>query len=196
MPLLPGLIARAFFDTLTGQAQTACRHNGLIVLLVLLAVGRAALWLIAGYVETIMRFTMSGLLRRNLLRHILEPARRATRCRSRSARRSAASATTPTRPRTASTGPTTIAGPRACSPSSRSLMLLHINARMTLVVFLPLLVVVVDRAAGQRRAGPLPRGQQPGDQPGDRGDRRHSGGGADAAGRRRRGAERWPTSGG
>ena len=47
-------------------------------------------------------------------------------------------------------------------------------------------------AAGQRRAGPLPRGQQPGHQPGHRGHRRYPGGGADAAGRRRRRADRGP----
>ena len=32
---------------------------------------RAAIWLLGGYVETVMRFMMNGLLRRNLLRHIL-----------------------------------------------------------------------------------------------------------------------------
>jgi len=71
-PLLAGLIARAFFDTLTGQAHLPMGTPGLIVLLVVLAVSRVALSLTAGFVEIIMRFTMSGLLRRNLLRHILK----------------------------------------------------------------------------------------------------------------------------
>ena len=70
--LLAGLIARAFFDTLTGQAHLPLGTTGLIALLVVIALGRAALWLIAGFVEIIMRFTMSGLLRRNLLRHVLD----------------------------------------------------------------------------------------------------------------------------
>ncbi|MGH2353637.1 MAG: ABC transporter transmembrane domain-containing protein, partial [Chloroflexota bacterium] len=70
--LLPGLIARAFFDTLTGQAHLPVGTTGLIVLLVVIAVGRAVLWLIAGFVEIVFRFTMSGLLRRNLLRHVLD----------------------------------------------------------------------------------------------------------------------------
>lgn len=70
--LLAGLIARAFFDTLTGQAHMPIDTTGLIVLLVVLAVSRVALWLVAGFVEIILRFTMSGLLRRNLLRHILD----------------------------------------------------------------------------------------------------------------------------
>jgi len=70
--LLPGLIASAFIDTLLGEANLPGGMNGLVVLLVMLAVGQASLWLIAGYVEIIVRFTMSGLLRRNLLRHILD----------------------------------------------------------------------------------------------------------------------------
>ena len=69
--LLVGLIARAFFDTLTGQAHVSVGTTGLIVLLVVIAAGQFALWFIAGYVEINMRFTMSGLVRRNLLRHIL-----------------------------------------------------------------------------------------------------------------------------
>ena len=69
--LLAGLIARAFFDTLTGQAHLPVGTTGLIVLLVILAVSQVAVVLTAGFVEIILRFTMSGLLRRNLLRHVL-----------------------------------------------------------------------------------------------------------------------------
>ena len=61
--LLPGLIARAFFDTLTGEADLPVGEAGLIGLLILLGICQAVLWLIAGFVEIIMRFTMSGLLR-------------------------------------------------------------------------------------------------------------------------------------
>ena len=70
--LLPGLIGRAFFETLTGKADLPVGTTGLIALLVLIAVARSALWLIAGFVEIVTRFTMSGLLRRNLLRQVLE----------------------------------------------------------------------------------------------------------------------------
>ncbi|HET7093461.1 MAG TPA: hypothetical protein VFI22_08290, partial [Thermomicrobiales bacterium] len=70
--LLPGLIARAFFDALTGEASVPTGTTGLIALLAVIAIGRAALWLIAGFVEINFRFTMSGLVRRNLLRWILE----------------------------------------------------------------------------------------------------------------------------
>ena len=71
MPLLPGLIARAFFDTLTGNAHLRIGTNGLILLFVAVSLLRAVIWLVGGYVETVMRFMMNGLLRRNLLRHIL-----------------------------------------------------------------------------------------------------------------------------
>src|SRR5215469_6570302 len=70
--LLVGLLARAFFDTLTGQAHLPTGTTGLIVLLVVLAVSRVAIWLSAGFAEIILRFTMSGLVRRNLLRHVLK----------------------------------------------------------------------------------------------------------------------------
>lgn len=72
LSLLPGLIARSFFDTLTGEAHPPGGTTGLIVLLVVIAAGRAVLWLIAGAVEIIFRFTMSGLVRRNLLQHVLD----------------------------------------------------------------------------------------------------------------------------
>jgi ATP-binding cassette subfamily B protein len=71
LSLLPGLIARAFFDTLTGKAQLPGGITGLLGLLSVLAVGRAALWLAGGFVEITFRFTMSGLVRRNLLRLVL-----------------------------------------------------------------------------------------------------------------------------
>ena len=69
--LVPGLVAAAFFDQLTGKRHLTGGTSGLVVLLAALALGQAALWPIAGYVELIMRFRMSGLLRRNLLRHVL-----------------------------------------------------------------------------------------------------------------------------
>lgn len=72
MGLLAGLIARAFFDTLTGQAHMPGGITSLVVLLAMIAVGRVATLLIAGFAEIMMRFTMSGLLRLNLLRNVLK----------------------------------------------------------------------------------------------------------------------------
>ncbi len=69
--LLPGLIAKSIFDALTGDAQPERGTNELIGLLIALALGRALLWLIAGTVEILLRFTSSGRIRRNMLRRVL-----------------------------------------------------------------------------------------------------------------------------
>lgn len=139
--LLPGLIARAFFDTLTGQAALPVGATGLLVLLVVLAAGRAALWLIAGFVEIIMRFTMSGLVRRNLLRQILElPGAAALPFSIGEAisrfRDDAYQAEDSVDWSDEIVGQGIIA-------AVAFVVLLNVNARMTLVVFVPLLIVVV-----------------------------------------------------
>jgi len=139
-PLLFGLIARAFFDTLTGNAHLPVGTTGLIVLLVVIAVGRSALLMIAGMYEILCRFTMSGLLRRNLLRHVLD--------------RPGADALpfsigeTISRFRDDAHEPednldwtSDILGTGLFALGA-FLILLHVNVRMTLVTILPLLVVV------------------------------------------------------
>jgi ATP-binding cassette subfamily B protein len=70
--LLPGLLARAFFDTLTGAAAIPVGTSEIVLVLVVLALGQAALWLIAGYVEIMFRFLAGAQLRRNLLVRLLE----------------------------------------------------------------------------------------------------------------------------
>ncbi|MDX6593430.1 MAG: hypothetical protein QOJ13_2626 [Gaiellales bacterium] len=139
--LLPGLIARAFFDTLTGQAHLPVGTTGLIVLLVVIAVGRAVLWLIAGFVEIIFRFTMSGTVRRNLLRHVLDrPGAHAlpysigeTISRYRDDAYQAEDSLD---------WSDEIVG-QGLFALVAFLVLLHIDARMTLVAILPLVVVAV-----------------------------------------------------
>jgi ATP-binding cassette subfamily B protein len=69
--LLPGLVAAAFFDELTGHRHVTGGTTGLALVLVALALGQVIIWFVAGYVELVMRFRMSGLLRRNLLRRVL-----------------------------------------------------------------------------------------------------------------------------
>lgn len=71
LALLAGPLAGAFFDRLTGAAPLAGGAAGLLWLLGAVALGRAALWMLAGAVEITLRFTMSGLVRRNLLAQIL-----------------------------------------------------------------------------------------------------------------------------
>jgi ATP-binding cassette subfamily B protein len=72
LSLLPGLLAGALFDTLTGAAAFPGGVAGILWLLAAVALGRSALWLVAGFVEISFRFTMSGLVRRNLLRLVLD----------------------------------------------------------------------------------------------------------------------------
>lgn len=71
LALLPALIARAFFDALNGLAQPPGGIPMLMGLLLLLTLGRAGLWLVAGSTEIGFRFTMSALVRRNLLQLLL-----------------------------------------------------------------------------------------------------------------------------
>ncbi len=139
--LLPGLIARSFFDTLTGAAQIPVGIVGLLVLLVAIAVGQMVLWLIAGFVEIVLRFTMSGLVRRNLLRHVLHrPGAAAlpfsigdTISRFRDDAYLAED----------SVDWTDEIVSQGLFALVAFAILLHVNARMALVVIVPLLVVVV-----------------------------------------------------
>jgi ATP-binding cassette subfamily B protein len=152
LSLLPGLIARAFFDTLTGQAHPPAGTTGLIGLLVLIAAGRGILWLAGGFVEITMRFTMSGLLRRNLLRRVLDrPGAQAlpysigeTISRFRDDAYQAEDSLDWT-DEIVSQGLFAVAA---------FLVLLHIDARMTLVAILPLVIVT---AAARRASTALGR---------------------------------------
>ena len=69
--LLPGLLAAAFFDDLADEGSGRFDSTTIVILLVGLALARSLLWLIAGSFETRMRFTMSAMLRRNLLQALL-----------------------------------------------------------------------------------------------------------------------------
>ncbi|HEU4326406.1 MAG TPA: ABC transporter ATP-binding protein [Roseiflexaceae bacterium] len=71
-PLLPGLLVQAFFDQLSGAASAGLNLWTLIGLLIATALGRVALVLGGALADTTHRFTMSALLRRNLLERILE----------------------------------------------------------------------------------------------------------------------------
>jgi ATP-binding cassette subfamily B protein len=144
--LVAGLLVQAFFDTLTGHAHMPAGLTGLIVLLVVLAVSRVAIWLSAGFVEILMRFTMSGLVRVNLLRQVLKrPGAQAlpysigdTLSRFRDDAYQAEDAVD---------WSDEITGQGLLAVGA-FLVLLHINARITLVAILPLvLVTIVARQA-------------------------------------------------
>ncbi len=140
-PLLAGLIARAFFDTLTRQAPMPVGTTGLVVLLVVLAVSQTAVLLTAGFVEIIMRFTMSGMVRLNLLRNILKrPGAHAlpysigeTISRFRDDAYYAEDAVD---------WSDEITG-QALLAVGAFLVLLHINARVAMIAMLPLVVVAI-----------------------------------------------------
>src|SRR5215213_3644417 len=71
-PVLPGLVAREILDTLTGDAQLGLSVWALIGLLMAIALGRAVLVLGGALADIPHRFSMSALLRHNLLERILE----------------------------------------------------------------------------------------------------------------------------
>ena len=146
LALLTGLVVRSFFDTLTGQAHVVVGQTGLLVLLAIIAVSTGALTLIGGAVEITMRFTMSGLVRRNLLRRLLTlPGAQAlpfsigeTISRFRDDAYQAEDAVD---------WSDEITG-QGLLALGAFLVLLHINARMALIAILPLVLV----AAVARRA--------------------------------------------
>ncbi|HUG13854.1 MAG TPA: ABC transporter ATP-binding protein [Thermomicrobiales bacterium] len=153
--LLPGLIAYAFFDTLTGEADTPGGTSLLVALLVAFGLAQVLLIFAAGYAETLMRFVMSGLLRRNLLRHILQrPGADALPF-------SIGEALSRFRDDAHEAEDDLDWGADVLGSSLFAivafLILLYVNARVTLIVFLPMLLVVAvarraSDALGRRRA--------------------------------------------
>ncbi len=72
LPLVPGLIALAFFNTLTAHSHLNFTLWGLIALLVVTALARVVVLLGGALADILHRFTMSALLRRNMFERILE----------------------------------------------------------------------------------------------------------------------------
>ena len=65
-PLIPGLITREFFNTLSGNAKIDTGIWGLVALVVVTALIRSQT-IIAGFrLDILFRFSITGLLRRNL----------------------------------------------------------------------------------------------------------------------------------
>ena len=77
-PIIPGLLTKEFFDFLDGQATLGIGIGGLIALLVGAALARVMLIFMGFITDVQYRFRMGMLLRRNLLEHVLkEPGARA-----------------------------------------------------------------------------------------------------------------------
>ncbi len=141
VPLIPGLISREFFDTLTGHARLQVGVGGLIALLIGAALGRMVLVLFGALTDILHRFSMSTLLRRNALERILElpgaralpesPGEAITRFREDA-----------TQAEDAISWTLDIIGAIAFAAVSVT-VLFHVNPRITGYVFLPLVAVVV-----------------------------------------------------
>lgn len=140
IPLAPGLLVRAFFDHLAGSAQATFGLRTILVLLAVSGLSKVLLILTGAYTDSNFRFYIVSLLRRNLLAHVL-------------ARPGAASAPEPpgeaiTRFREDAhqvmdtlSWTVDMLGMAAFTLISLTTLAL-INLRITLFVFLPMLVVV------------------------------------------------------
>ena len=70
--LIPGLVLQAFFNSLPAETHPGAGIWLLIALLVATALGRVVINFLGALTDILHRFTMSALLRRNLLERILE----------------------------------------------------------------------------------------------------------------------------
>ncbi|WP_337907238.1 ABC transporter ATP-binding protein [Iningainema tapete] len=71
LPAVPGLVIREFFNTLTGKSQLGLSPWTLIAVLLSIGLGQVVVLFGGRFTKTQHRFTMSSLLRRNLLESIL-----------------------------------------------------------------------------------------------------------------------------
>lgn len=71
-PLVPGLIARLYFDTVTGNAPLGVDVPAILVLVVMTTLARIVLIVLGFLADMPHRFSMSGLLRRNMFDRILQ----------------------------------------------------------------------------------------------------------------------------
>ena len=71
-PIVPGLLVQEFFNTLPQARGLNYTLWTLLILLVIAALVKAVLVVLGGQADILHRFSISGLLRRNLLAHILE----------------------------------------------------------------------------------------------------------------------------
>ncbi|MBA2394535.1 MAG: ABC transporter ATP-binding protein [Ktedonobacteraceae bacterium] len=148
-PIIPGLIVQQIFNALPHEKQLSYGLWMLIVLLVVTALARVMLIIIGGLVDSLHRFSISGLLRRNLLARILErPGAQAVPdtageaiSRFRDDAEQAEDAISWTLDSLGQGAFAIIA----------FVLLFRINARITLLVFVPLIsVVALAQAAGKR----------------------------------------------
>lgn len=148
-PLIPGILAKEFFDNLSGNASLNVGIWGLLVLMIVVTLMRVVFITIGGRVDIIHRFNMSGLIRRNLLQGILDkPGAASIAC-------SAGEAVNCFRD-DADQAENSISWTLDVIGSAvfalvAIIILLNINVKITLLVFTPLvLVVALAQRAGER----------------------------------------------
>ncbi len=69
--LVPGILAKMFFDTLTGEQPYRFGVTGIVILILLSELAYLSLIVSGAFLDTHHRFRMSALIRRNLLSHVL-----------------------------------------------------------------------------------------------------------------------------
>ncbi|TFG67395.1 MAG: ABC transporter ATP-binding protein, partial [Anaerolineales bacterium] len=70
--LAPGLLAKLFFDTLTGDKPYRFGVTGIVIILLVAEVAHLTLISTGAMLDTHHRFRMSALIRRNMLAHVLQ----------------------------------------------------------------------------------------------------------------------------
>ncbi|RJX39725.1 ABC transporter ATP-binding protein [Paenibacillus pinisoli] len=141
MPIFPGLVMKMFFDSLELSGAAAIGTGTIIALLLGAAIARSAsIWI--GFITDVnFRFRMGMLLRRNLLEHVLkEPGAKAIPC-------SPGEAISHFRDdvdqsEEAVSWSVDVFG-MTCFAAVACFILVRIDAQMTMLVFLPLVLVVI-----------------------------------------------------
>ncbi|HWI64651.1 MAG TPA: ABC transporter ATP-binding protein [Symbiobacteriaceae bacterium] len=148
-PMLPGIVTRLFFDRLTSSQPADFSIWPIIALMLAIVLGRATVIFMGMFTSITSRTYMASLLRRNLLERILErpgaaalpeaPGEALSRFRD-----------DVSQVEDAADWLLDVVG-MVMFGSSAIIVLVSINARMTALVFLPLIaVLVVTRMAGNR----------------------------------------------
>ena len=71
-PIIPGILAKEFFDMLSGDANINNSLWGLLILVAVTALGRAGLIYMGARIDILFRFKESSLIRRNLLEFFMK----------------------------------------------------------------------------------------------------------------------------
>ncbi len=141
MPVVPGLVTKEFFDSLTGHAATGLSIWALVALLVGFALARSAIVYLGFITDVNFRFRAGMLLRRNVLEHILK------RPGARAIPGSPGEAISHFRDdvdqsEEAVSWSVDVFG-MTCFAVVSCFILLRIDAEMTTLVFLPLVIVII-----------------------------------------------------